>query len=125
MFPVYRLGHLAGRGGGDVHGNGHVRARTFRQRHRNVPDRVRPRGGHGGGQRHIQHAWRIGVRRAGRQEGHHVGKVAAAPGQRRVPGVHRRAGHHRSGRCGHVVRGAVPVGHVLRLLPAHVHAGKA
>lgn len=101
-----------------------MRARTLRQCHRNVPDRVRPRGGNGGGKRHIQHTGRIGVCRPGREESHHVGKVAAAPGQRSVLSVHRRPGHHRSGRRGHVVRGAVSAVHVLWVLPTDVHAGK-
>lgn len=120
----YRLGYLTGRGWSDVHGDGHVRAGTVRQRHRNVPDRVGPGGGHGGGQRHIQHVGRVGVRRPGRPEGHHAGKVAAAPGQRRVHRDDRRAGHHRCRRRGHVVRGVVHVVHVLRVLPVDVHAGQ-
>lgn len=102
-----------------------MRAGTVRQRHRHVPDRVGPGSGHGGGQRHIQHAGRVGVRRSSRQEGHHAGKVAAAPRQRRVHRDHRRARGHRGRRHGHVVRGYVHVGHVLRLLLVDVHAGQA
>lgn len=120
-----RPGHLAGRGGRDVHGDGHVRAGTVRQRHRNVPNRVRPGCGHDSGQRHIQHSGRVGVRGPGRQEGHQTGKVAAAARQRRVHRDHRRAGRHRGRRRGHVVRGTVHVDHVLRLLPVDVHAGQA
>jgi len=101
-----------------------VRTGTVRQRDRHVPDGVGPGCGHGCGQRHIQHAGRVGVRRPGRQEGRHAGKVAAAPGQRRVPSGDRRAGRHRRRRRGHVVRGDVHAGHVLRLLPADVHAGQ-
>lgn len=120
-----RPGHIAGRGGRDVHGDGHVRAGAVRQRDRHVPDRVGPGSGHGGGQRHIQHAGRVGVRRPGRQEGHRAGQVAAAPGQRRIHRGHRHAGRNRRRRRGHVVRGDVHVGHVLRLLPVDVHTGQA
>lgn len=121
----YRPGHIAGRGGSDVHGDRDVRTGTVRQRDRNVPDRVGPGCGHGGGQRRVQHAGRVGVRGPGRPEGHHAGKVAADPGQPGVLGHHRRAGRHRLRRRGHVVRGAIHVDHVLRLLPADVHAGQA
>jgi len=102
-----------------------VCAGTFRQRHRNVPDRVRPRGGHSGGQRHIQHIGRFGVRGTRGQESHQFGKVATASGQWRVLGVNHRAGHHRGRRRGHVVRGTVSAVYVLWVLLTDVHARKA
>lgn len=121
----FRFGHLTGRGGCDVHGDGHVRAGTVCQCHRDVSNRIRPGSRHGGGQCHIQHAGRVGVRWAGRPEGHQTRKVAVTPGQRRVHRDHRRAGRHRRGRRGHVVRGDVHVVYVLRLFPVDVHTGQA
>jgi len=123
---VFRFGNLAGRCRCDVHGGRNLHVRASRLRDRDFRDQVRPRCGHGGGQRRVQHAGRVGVRRPGSlRPANRCGKVAADPGQRRVRNVHSSSGRHRRGQRDHVVRGSDHGQHVLRILCFPVHAIQA